>query len=151
MSSASPQHQETKNLSRFQDATSARGWIGWSSLLFAFVQSVCILLAAMAGLRLALGIGSLALSAESGALLGRTHADWIRIPMMGLALIGSLLNLIAILRLKQLRKRPASYWRQIPVSMSRVRMENLQLVLSLAAMVLVVLEEFFHLNHLHTL
>ena len=105
----------------------------------------------MAGLRLVVGIGSLALSAEFGALLGQTHADWIRFPMMSLALMGSLLNLIAILRLRQLRKRPASYWRQKPVSMSRARMENLQLVLSLATMVLIVLEEFFHLKHLHTL
>jgi hypothetical protein len=151
MTSASPQRHETKTPSRFQDSSLVRGWIGWSSLLFAFVQSVCTLLAAMAGLRLAVGIGSLALSAEFGALLGQTHADWIRVPMMSLALMGSLLNLIAILRLRQLRKRPASHWRQKPVSMSRARMESLQLVLSLATMVLIVFEEFFHLKHLHTL
>lgn len=55
-------------------------------------------------------------------------------PMIGLALLGSLLNLLAILRLRRLRIRPASQWRQKPVGIERVRMERLQLVLSLAAL-----------------
>ncbi len=149
MSSSSSPHSEIKILtsSRSQDAIGARGWIGWSSLLFALVQSICTLLAAMAGLRLAIGIGSLALSAEASAVVGRIHANWLRI----LALIGTLLNLLAILRLRRLRTRPASQWRQKPIGIDRVRMERLQVVLSLAALALIVLEEYFHLKHLHTL
>jgi len=68
MTSGSPQYSETTDPSRSQDATVARGWIAWSSLLFAFLQSVCTLLAAMVGLRLAIGIGSIALSADAGTL-----------------------------------------------------------------------------------
>jgi hypothetical protein len=151
MTSGSPQHLETEDPSRSQDATVARGWIAWSSLLFAFLQSVCTLLAAIAGLRLAIGVGSLALSAEAGALLVRIHADWIRSPMISLAIMGSLLNLIAITRLRRLRKRPASHWRQTPISVPRARMEKLQMILSLAVLALIVAEECFHLRYLHTL
>ena len=153
MSSSSSPHSEIKILtsSRSQDAIGARGWIGWSSLALALVQSVCTLLAAMAGLRLVIGIGSLTLSAEASAVVGRIHASWLRIPMICLALIGTLLNLLAILRLRRLRTRPASQWRQKPIGIDRVRMERLQVVLSLAALALIVLEEYFHLKHLHTL
>jgi hypothetical protein len=143
MSSAFPQHPEIAmvNPSRSQETNVARGWIGWSSFIFAVLQSVCTFLAAMAGLRLAIGIGSLALSAGAGAALDQIHTNWIRVPMISLALIGSLLNLIAILRLRRLRNRPASSWRQKPVTMPRGRMEQLQLVLPLGTLALIVLED----------
>lgn len=132
-------------------AEDARGWIGWSSLLFAVLQSVCTFFAATAGLRLLIGVGSLALSAEATALLARLHANWIRIPMVSLALAGALLNLAVILHMRRLRSRPASQWRQTAVPPNRLRMERLQLLLSVATLVLITLEECFHLKFSHSL
>jgi hypothetical protein len=129
----------------------ARLWVGWSSLLFAFLQSVCTFLMAVAGLRLIIGVSSLALSAELIAVLDRLHASWLRIPMIGFAFVGAALNLIAILQIRRLRARPASQWRQGPVAANKLRMERWQLAVSLITFVLIALEEGFHLRFFHHL
>ena len=40
------------------------------------------------------------------------HTDWIRLPMIGIALAGALLNLWVLSRLRRLRSNPASAWRR---------------------------------------
>jgi hypothetical protein len=134
-----------------QTRVRARLWVSWSSLLFAFLQSVCTFLMAIAGLRLIIGVSSLALSAEVIAVLDRLHAGWLRIPMIGFAFIGATLNLIAILQIRRLRARPASQWRQAPLAASKLRMERWQLALSLITFVLIAVEESLHLRHFHHL
>jgi hypothetical protein len=124
-------------------------WVSWSSLLFAFLQSVCTFLMAMAGLRLFIGVGSLALSAEVTAFMDHLHANWLRIPMIGLAFAGAALNLIAILQVRRLRARPASQWRQAPVAAGKLRMERWQLALTLITFALIAIEEAFHLRLFH--
>jgi hypothetical protein len=128
-----------------------RLWVSWSSLLFAFLQSVCTFLMAMAGLRLLIGVGSLAISAEVTAFVDHLHANWLRVPMIGLAFAGAALNLIAILQIQRLRARPASQWRQAPVAAGKLRMERCQLALSLITFALIALEEAFHLHFFHHL
>jgi hypothetical protein len=129
----------------------AHFWVSWSSLLFAFLQSVCTFLMATAGLRLIIGVSSLALSAEVIAVIDHLHAGWLRIPMIGFAFIGATLNLIAILQIRRLRARPASQWRQAPLAADKLRMERWQLVLSLITFALIALEEGFHLRLFHHL
>jgi len=104
---------------------------------------------AMSGLRLFIGVGSLALSAEVTAFLDGLHASWLRIPMIGLALLGTGLNLISILQIRRLRARPASQWRQAPVPAGKLRMERWQIALSLITLALIALEEGFHLRLSH--
>jgi membrane protein YdbS with pleckstrin-like domain len=123
---------------------SAPGVIAWSSFFFAMLQSICTFFAAMEGLRLAIGISSLAVSAGVGTAMDRFHQDWIRVPMMALALLGSTLNLAILLQLRYLRKRPASQWRQRPLSPNKIRMERVQMLLSLATLLLIAVEEFLH-------
>lgn len=153
MSSASPQRASASGTvaSPPQNRVRTRLWVSWSSLLFAFLQSVCTFLMAMAGLRLIIGVGSLALSAEVTAFLDHLHASWLRIPMIGLAFVGAALNLIAILQIRRLRARPASQWRQAPVAAGKLRMEHWQLALSLITFALIALEESFHLRLFHHL
>ena len=43
----------------------AQGVIAWSSFFFTVLQSICTFFAAVDGLRLVIGVGSLAVSAES--------------------------------------------------------------------------------------
>jgi hypothetical protein len=153
MSSVSPQRRSASGpvASPPLQRVRPRLWVGWSSLVFAFLQSVCTFLMAMAGLRLIIGVGSLALSSEAAAFVDGLHASWLRIPMISLALVGAALNLIAILQIRRLRARPASQWRQGPVAANKLRMERWQLAVSLITFVLIALEEGFHLRFFHHL
>jgi hypothetical protein len=125
-------------------AGTAQGVIAWSSFFFALLQSICTFFTALDGLRLVIGIGSLALSAGVGTTIDRFHQDSIRIPMMALALLGSLLNLTVLMQVRHLRNRPGSQWRQIPLSLQKVRMERAQMALSLVTLVLIGIEEYLH-------
>jgi hypothetical protein len=127
----------------------ARRVIAWSSFFFALLQSICTFFAALSGLRLLIGAGSLALSAAAASIFDRLHADWLRIPMVALALFGSLLNLLVLFQIRRLRRRPASQWRQQPVSPHKLRMERLQLVLSIITLILIAVEEYWHIRWHH--
>jgi hypothetical protein len=128
-----------------------RGVIAWSSFFFALLQSICGAVVAITGLRVAIGIGALALSTGAGAAMVRFHTDAIRVPMIVLALLGSLLNLAILMHVRHLRNRPASQWRQKPLSIGQKRTELAQLVLSLATLVLIGVEEYLHLSFHHSL
>jgi hypothetical protein len=128
-----------------------RGVIAWSSFFFALLQSICTLFLALSGVRLVIGIGSVVLSAGIAAGLEKLHANWIRLPMVGIALLGSLLNLAILIQLRNLRNRPASRWRQRPLSPKEAGMERIQWVLSLTTLILIAIEECLHMNRFHNL
>src|SRR5580698_8584834 len=99
MSSISTQPQASKRAPRQlipAETGKAQDVIAWSSFFFALLQSVCTVFAALDGVRLLIGVSSLALSASVGSALDRFHTDWLRVPMIGLALLGSLLNLAVL-------------------------------------------------------
>lgn len=124
-----------------------QGAIAWSSFFFALLQSICTFFAAANGLRFAVGLGSLVLGAGAGAMVERFHADALRIPMVVLAVVGSLLNLIVLAQIRRLRRRPASQWRQQPPGPHKLRMERLQILLSIATLALVAVEEVLHYRY----
>lgn len=128
-----------------------QGLIAWSSFFFALLQSICGAVVAINGLRVAIGIGSLALSTGAGAAMVRFHTDAIRVPMIVIALLGSLLNLAILMHVRHLRRRPAAQWRIKPLSEHQKRTELAQLILSLATLVLIGVEEYLHLSLHHTL
>jgi F0F1-type ATP synthase membrane subunit c/vacuolar-type H+-ATPase subunit K len=119
-------------------------WIGWSSFFFAVVQSVCSAFVALSGLRIL--IGAAAFGAAIGVLkiADRLHFAAIRIPMMALALFGSLFNLLALWQVRRLRGRSASAWRQKSLSSKKINSERLQLALSILTLVLLAVEYYFH-------
>jgi hypothetical protein len=134
-----------------KELVAEQGLIAWSSFLFALLQSICSAVVAINGLRLAIGIGSLALSTGAGAAIVRFHANWIRVPMIVIALLGSLLNLAILMHVRHLRNRPAAQWRQKPLSLRQKRGELAQLVLALATLVLISVEEYLHFSLHHSL
>ena len=70
-----------------------RPWIiGLTSFFFILLQSACTAVMALSGLRLIIGVGSLAFAASGVKLLASIHGDAIRIPMEILAVGGSALN-----------------------------------------------------------
>ena len=129
----------------------ARGVIAWSSFVFVLLQSVCTFFTALDGLRLLIGVGSLAALAQAGVAWDHLHRDWIRVPMMSIALVGALLNLVTLIHIRYLRNRPASQWRQKPLTPHKIRMERVQFILSLITLALIGIEELTHLRTFHKL
>ena len=123
-----------------------RRWaVGLTSLLFIVLQSVCTLIMALSGIRLVIGLGALA-AVAAGAKGPATgfHQDAIRIPMMVLAVLWSCVNLYMIWRIRSLRKRPSSQWRQRPISSRRLLGEKVQITLAVVTLVLVLAEFLSH-------
>jgi hypothetical protein len=135
--SLSNQEPRVSSPSRFQ-------WLNWSGFFLAFLQSVCSTFIALHGIRLLVGIGAVVLASSAWHLAERLHADAIRIPMMLLALIGSLLNLAALWQVRRLRRRGSSAWRQQPLTQRKRRSEALQLALSVLTLILLSAEEIAH-------
>jgi hypothetical protein len=116
----------------------------WSGFFFAILQSVCSAFIALSGIRLLIGIGAFAAATGVLKFADRMHIDAIRIPMMLIALVGSIWNLAALWRIWSLRRRPSSAWRQQPVPQQKKRSEYFQFALSLLTLLLLATEAFAH-------
>src|SRR6267378_3168298 len=143
--------QESPDLSKLDPAVSAASMspvnarlINWSAFLFAIMQSVCSTFIALNGVRLLIGVGALAAASGALKLADRMHIAAIRIPMMLLALAGSVLNLVALWQVWRLRRRPASAWRQQPVSKQKIASEWLQFTVSILTIFLLAAEIVAH-------
>ncbi|HVM74588.1 MAG TPA: hypothetical protein VMT75_03025 [Candidatus Saccharimonadales bacterium] len=118
--------------------------LNWSGLFLAFIQSVCSAFIAFHGVRILVSIGAVVLASSTWALAERLHINAIRIPMMLIALLAALVNLIALWQVRRLRNRSASAWRQQPLTPARRRSETLQLLLSVLTLVLLAAEWIAH-------
>ena len=118
--------------------------IGLTSFIFILLQSACAAVMALSGLRLLIGLGSLAAASFIPGFIFTIHTDKIRIPMMFIAVFGSVLNLYVVWRIRSLRARPASQWRVQPVTAKQRRSETIQIVLSILTLLLVVAEILGH-------
>jgi hypothetical protein len=126
-----------------------RSWvIAFVSFLFVLLQSACTAVMAISGLRLLIGIGSLAAVSGLSIFAGAFHSDAIRIPMMFTGVGGSLVNLYVIRRIRTLRRRPSSQWRVRPTTHKEKRAESIQIALSILTLLMFAVEWFAHI-HLH--
>jgi len=126
-------------------AIEKRSWlISLTSLLFILLQSACTAVIAISGVRVVIGLSALAAAAGLHRPAGGFHADAIRIPMMVIAIGGSLINLYVIWRIRSLRARPASQWRVQPATKKQIRSENIQIALAIITLVLVMAEYLTH-------
>ena len=130
----------------FPSGLASRRWaVGLTSLFFIVLQSACTVVMALSGVRLLIGLGALAaVAAGAREPAGGLHQDAIRIPMMALAVIGSCVNLFMIWRIRSLRKRSSSRWRQQPVSRRRLWGERIQITLAIVTLILVAAEFLAH-------
>jgi hypothetical protein len=118
--------------------------VGVTSLLFILLQSACTAVMAISGVRLLIGLSALAAAAGLHRPAAGFHVDAIRIPMMVIAVGGSLLNLYVLWRVRSLRARPSSQWRVRPATAEQKRSETIQIVLAIVTLVLVVAEFITH-------
>jgi hypothetical protein len=129
-----------------------KSWtIGLTSLFFILLQSACTAFMALSGLRLLIGIGSLAAATAGTNLLASIHGAAIRIPMEIFAIAGSVINLYAIWRVRSLRARPSSQWRVAPVSADKRRAESIQIAIAIVTLLLVAIEWTFHIYLHHSI
>ena len=127
------------------NATAPRMWaVSLTSLLFIVLQSACTVAIAFSGVNAAVGLGSFAAAVGLTRLTGSFHADLIRIPMMVLALAGSLFTLYIVRRARVLRARPASQWRIRPLTPKEKRKETFQIAVSTVTILLIVAEIVAH-------
>ncbi|WP_433967608.1 hypothetical protein [Tunturiibacter gelidiferens] len=141
--------EETLSLRMPAKAVRAQGVIAWSSLFFVLLQSVCSFFVALDGLRVVIGVAALASITQAGITWDKVHTDWIRVPMIAFALMGALLNLTILRRVRYLRRRSSSLWRQRPLTPRKIRLERIQLVLSLVTLALIAIEELTHFHTFH--
>ena len=131
------------------DTEKGRSWvIGLTSLFFILLQSACTAFMALSGVRLLLGVSSLAAAVAGTSFLISIHGEAIRVPMEMVAVAGSAVNLYAIWRVRSLRRRPSSQWRVEPVTAKKKSAETIQIMLAVATLLLVVIECALHI-HLH--
>jgi hypothetical protein len=119
--------------------------VSWTSFVFIVLQSACTAVIAISGVRVVIGLSALA-----GATIGihapatGFHRDLIRIPMMTVAVIGSLINLYVIWRIRTLRARPSSQWRVQALPPKRRWSEVFQIALAILTLILVAAEGITH-------
>jgi len=118
--------------------------INWSSIAFALLQSACTAVIAVSGLRVAIGLSALAAAAGIHAPAHGFHQDAIRIPMMVLALLGAVINLYVVWKVRRLRSRPASQWRQQPITKEKLNSERFQIALAVLTLLLLAAECITH-------
>src|ERR1700722_1591392 len=122
-----------------------RGWFfSLVALGFILLQSACTAVMAVSGVRVIIGLGALAAASGLNRPATGFHSDAIRIPMMAIAVIGSLLNLYVIWRIRSLRSRPSAQWRTTPVTPKQKRAEAFQIVLAIITLALVAAEWITH-------
>src|ERR1700679_986223 len=81
--------------------------VAWTSLAFAAIQSMCTLMQGLGAGRLVLNFLSLAAASSVFATTRFIPQNALRIPMIIIAVIGSVLNLIVIAQVRRLRNRPS--------------------------------------------
>ena len=129
------------------EAATGRSWIiCLTSFLFILLQSACTAVMALSGLRLLIGVGSLAFAASGIKLLASIHGNAIRVPMELLAVAGSAINLYVIWRIRSLRARPSSQWRVAPIAPAKRRAESLQIAIAILTLLLVATEWTIHFS-----
>jgi hypothetical protein len=119
-----------------------------TSFTFILLQSACTAVIAVSGLRLLIGLTSLAAASIIPGFIFSIHAEQIRLPMMIVAVLGSVVNLYVVWRIRSLRSRPAAQWRMRPATSSQRRSETVQITLSILTLALVMIESVNH-HHLH--
>jgi hypothetical protein len=138
-------HAETNE----SPAGARRSWIiAITSFGFVLLQSACTAVMAISGLRLVIGLTSLAAASVIPGFIFAIHADRIRDPMLIVAVLGSVVNLYVLWRIRSLRARPSSQWRVQPLTAKQKRSEAVQWTISLLTLALVVTESLLH-HHFH--
>lgn len=138
-----PTHVDSGAAGASADLAGTRA-LGWASVLFALLQSLCTAVLTVSGIRVAIGLSALAAASGIYAPAKGWHQDAIRIPMLIFATVGALINLVVIWWIRHLRHRPSAQWRRREPSARERRSVRLQVALAIITLILVGLETWTH-------
>lgn len=112
----------------------------WGGFALAAIEAICVffIAASKAGLVL------LAVNITGSVVAKFLHQDILRIPLLLLAASGSVFNLYLLWNAQRLRNAPAAAWRKKPLARHEQLRIQVILWLSLATLVLVGGEVYFH-------
>jgi hypothetical protein len=122
--------------------------VSGAAVVMALLQSLCTAILTINGIRVGIGVTALAVSSIAAPLLS-FHRDAIRIPMLSIAVLGAVVNLLVLAWVWHLRARPESQWRKQPITKKQRWSERLQVAMAVATLLLVALEIHSHpiVNH----
>lgn len=129
-------------------STKGFGALSGAAVAMALLQSLCTAILTANSIRVGIGLAALAAGSIAAPLLS-FHRDAIRIPMLSLALLGAVVNLLVLAWVWRLRARPESQWRRREISRKQRISEALQVAMAIATLALVGLEIWTHpiVNH----
>jgi len=122
--------------------------VSGAAVVMALLQSLCTAILTINGIRVGIGVAALAASSIAAPLLS-FHRDAIRIPMLSIAVLGAVINLLVLAWVWHLRARPESQWRKQDITKKQHVSERLQVAMAVATLLLVGLEIWTHpiVNH----
>lgn len=124
--------------------------IGWASLTLAAVQAICVAAVALSSVRVLLGMTSLLAAGAAGPAQG-FHRNALRLPVLWIAGILAVLNLLLLWNENRIRRNPSARWRLQPLTSRQRRGRWMQLGTSVASLVLILAEvvshPWFHIEH----
>ena len=116
-----------------------------SSLVLALMQSICTAVFTISGVRLAIGLTAFAMAGSVAAPIHWFHQDAIRVPMLVLATVGAIADLLILAWMHHLRAQPAAQWRRREQSSKEKRSQRLQVAVAILTLFLVGLETWTHI------
>lgn len=118
----------------------------WAALILAVIEAVCVfaIMTAKAGLL----VGAVAIFLAGWAKY--LHGDIFRIPVLLLAILGSLANLYLVWKFFRLRSGSAAAWRKRPLASSDKWRLGLVLSFGVITLAIALTEIYFHRSLHHT-
>ena len=113
----------------------------WGSLLLASIEAACVTFITLNGFSLLIGAGSIGLARWATYL---HNIEAIRLPVLALATVGAIANILVVANGWWLRRAPAARWRYRPLTASERRRILLTLGSSAITFAIVVTELLEH-------
>jgi ABC-type uncharacterized transport system permease subunit len=113
------------------------------SLGLAIIQGVCATAVFVSGISTALGLSTVAAATAAGPATG-LHANRFRIPMLALAGLGAVVNLVLLWNAERMRRNPAARWRMRPLTRKERWEKGIQLGASILTLLLIAGELLAH-------
>src|ERR1700746_3757045 len=135
-----PRSITRKSLFRFWEA---QRFLTVGSLGFAIVQGVCAMAVFVSGISTALGLSTLAAATAAGPATG-FHANRFRIPMLALAGLGAVVNLVLLWNAASMRRSPSARWRMRPLTRKERWEKWIQFGASVLTLLLIAVELIAH-------
>lgn len=111
---------------------------GSAALMMASIEGICTFFVALSKFGVLVAFTSFL----STVIVSRYHADPVRAPVLGLAGIVAVLNLVVLWRRQRARSLPGAAWRKRPLT-SRDRWRNRLLILISGLTIVLVIAEFW--------